>query len=312
MEGRSVPVQRPHASTSDLLAWPENPPPIAAAAAAAAKGFGDSFLAADGRDQPGDVRAPMTEEEAESVSKSCATKPCSVSKLREMTGSGIFAANGENSESETDSSLSNPDNKTALRMYQQVVSAISQISFGSEESVPPKKPTTLTEVAKQRELSGTLEGETEAEIKKQISEAKSKELNGHNIFSPPPEIPTRPLAPRNLDLRGHLDFALHHSKNIYTSAEVSYRAGDLSGVISDEETAIKTAKKIHTQKFQDLTGNNIFKGDAPLGCAEKMLSTAKLKEISGSNIFSDGKAAARDYFGGVRKPPGGESSIALV
>lgn len=49
---------------------------------------------------------------------SCATKPCSVSKLREMTGSGIFAANGENGESETDSSLSNPDNKTALRMYQ--------------------------------------------------------------------------------------------------------------------------------------------------------------------------------------------------
>lgn len=35
-----------------------------------------------------------------------------------MTGSGIFAANGENGESETDSSLSNPDNKTALRMYQ--------------------------------------------------------------------------------------------------------------------------------------------------------------------------------------------------
>lgn len=35
-----------------------------------------------------------------------------------MTGSGIFAANGEIGESETDSSLSNPDNKTALRMYQ--------------------------------------------------------------------------------------------------------------------------------------------------------------------------------------------------
>lgn len=112
-------------------------------------------------------------------------------------------------------------NQSFLLILQQVVSAISQISFGSEESVLPKKPTTLTEVAKQRELSGTLEGETDAEIKKQISEAKSKELNGHNIFSPPPEIPVRPLAPRNLDLRGHLDFALHQSKNIYTSAEVS-------------------------------------------------------------------------------------------
>lgn len=34
--------------------------------------------------------------------------------------------------------------------------------------------------------------------------------------------------------------------------------------------------------------------------------------MSGSNIFADGKAEARDYLGGVRKPPGGESSIALV
>lgn len=112
-------------------------------------------------------------------------------------------------------------NRSSLLVLQRAVSAISQISFGSEESVPPKKPTTLTEVAKQRELSGTLQGETEAEIKKQISEAKSKELNGHSIFSPPPEITVGPLAPRNLDLRGHLDFALHQPKNIYTSAEVS-------------------------------------------------------------------------------------------
>lgn len=46
--------------------------------------------------------------------------------------------------------------------------------------------------------------------------------------------------------------------------------------------------------------------------AEKPLSSAKLREMSGSNIFADGKAESRDYLGGVRKPPGGESSIALV
>lgn len=78
---------------------------------------------------------------------------------------------------------------------------------------------------------------------------------------------------------------------------------------------MKTAKKIPERKFTDLSGNNIFKGDvtsASSATAEKFLSTAKLKEISGNDIFADAKAQSRDYFGGVRKPPGGESSIALV
>lgn len=75
---------------------------------------------------------------------------------------------------------------------------------------------------------------------------------------------------------------------------------------------LKTAKKIHNQKFSDLSGNDIFKGDASPSSAEKSLSSAKLREISGNDIFADGKAESRDYLGGVRKPPGGESSIALV
>lgn len=79
-----------------------------------------------------------------------------------------------------------------------------------------------------------------------------------------------------------------------------------------EEPVLKTAKKIYNQKFAELTGNNIFKGDVPPGSAEKSLSSAKLREISGNNIFADGKVESRDYLGGVRKPPGGESSIALV
>lgn len=36
--------------------------------------------------------------------------------MKEITGSGIFAANGENDESESGSA--NPPNKTGLRMYQ--------------------------------------------------------------------------------------------------------------------------------------------------------------------------------------------------
>lgn len=80
----------------------------------------------------------------------------------------------------------------------------------------------------------------------------------------------------------------------------------------DTNSAGKTAKKIYDKKFAELSGNDIFKGDAPPSSADKSLSGAKLREMSGSNIFADGKVEARDYLGGVRKPPGGESSIALV
>lgn len=89
-------------------------------------------------------------------------------------------------------------------------------------------------------------------------------------------------------------------------------AGGQSNILFGDEPEVKTTKKIHNQKFAELTGNNIFKGDVPPGSAEKPLSVAKLKEMSGNNIFADGKIESRDYFGGVRKPPGGESSIALV
>jgi hypothetical protein len=81
---------------------------------------------------------------------------------------------------------------------------------------------------------------------------------------------------------------------------------------ADEDSVVRTSKKIPTKKFTDLTGNNIFKGDASPGVVEKHLSTAKMKEMTGSDIFADGEAPSRDYLGGIRKPPGGESSIALV
>lgn len=53
-----------------------------------------------------------------------------------------------------------------------------------------------------------------------------------------------------------------------------------------EELVVKTLRKLHNQKFQELTGNDIFKRDAPVGSTEKSLSMAKLREMSGSNIFA--------------------------
>ncbi|TKY74365.1 Alpha-ketoglutarate-dependent dioxygenase alkB-like 2 [Spatholobus suberectus] len=285
---RSTPVRKPHASTADLLTWSETPPADSPAPPSSAV---RSHQPSDG------IRkvvfgGQVTDEEVESLNK---RKPCSEYKMKEITGSGIFVANGEDDASEAGSA--NPS-KTGVRMYQQAIAGISHISFGEEGSISPKKPTTLPEVAKQRELSGTLESE-DSILQKQLSDAKCKELSGHDIFAPPPEIKPRPITPRILELKGSIDIGERHAD------------GDQGDTDSAGEP-MKTAKKIYNKKFAELSGNDIFQGDAPPSSAEKSLSGAKLREMSGSNIFADGKVEARDYLGGVRKPPGGESSIALV
>lgn len=114
-------------------------------------------------------------------------------------------------------------------------------------------------------------------------------------------------------------------------------AGGQSSIVFGDEPAQNTSKKIHDQKLTDLTGNNIFKDDAPPGTVEKLRSSAKLREMAGSDIFgdgiaenrdnilggrrhhgggsdifADGKAENRDKILGARKPPGGGSSISLT
>nr|XP_010926278.1 uncharacterized protein LOC105048618 isoform X2 [Elaeis guineensis] len=301
---RSTPVRKSHTSTADLLTWTEAPqvaPPTAewGSRRPYQPSGGISKVLFGGQ---------MTEEEAESVLK---RKPCSGPKLKEMTGSGIFAADGEDDEAEPGSAFSTPNNQTGSRIYQQTVSAISQISFSADESVTPKKPTSIAEVAKQRELSGTLQSESEAKMKKQLSDAKCKELSGHDIFAPPSEISPKPLTAQNLEMKGN-DIGESTPRNSPPSTKVSSSEGNPSSFLFGEEPVLKTAKKIYTQKAAELTGNDIFKGDAPTGSVEKPLSVAKMKEMSGSNIFADEKTTSRDYFGGIRKPPGGESSITLV
>ncbi|XP_024005274.1 uncharacterized protein LOC112082193 [Eutrema salsugineum] len=295
---RSTPVRNPHTSTADLLSWSETPPPEHSTASAARShqpSDGISKVLGGGQ---------ITDEEAQSLNK---LKNCSGYKLKEMTGSGIFTdeAKGGNEADATDP-------KTGLRYYQQTLNGVSQISFSADGNVSPKKPTTLTEVAKQRELSGNLLTEADLKSKKQISSAKIEEISGHDIFGPPPEIQPRSLAAAQQEARGNRDMGEPAPRNLRTSVKVSNPAGGQSNILFSEEPVVKTSKKIHNQKFQELTGNGIFKGDESPGSADKQLSSAKLREMSGNNIFADGKSESRDYFGGVRKPPGGESSISLV
>lgn len=102
------------------------------------------------------------------------------------------------------------------------MNGISQISFSAEETISPKKPTSIPEVAKQRELSGTLQNDADLMSKKQISDAKFKEISGHDIFSPAPEIqPGSLAAARSLESKESKDMGEPAPRNVRTSVRVS-------------------------------------------------------------------------------------------
>ncbi|XP_009777359.1 uncharacterized protein [Nicotiana sylvestris] len=308
---KATPVRNSHTSTADLLTWSDVPPSSNSSATFTPGGVSGHHFGSGARShQPSDgiskvFSGQITTEEAESLN---IRKPCSGYKL-----SNIFSAGGEDGTLESRTDDGSFSSRTSVRIIQQATNGISQISFSTEENITPKKPTTLTEVAKQRELSGNIESESDSKIKKHLSDAKTKELSGNDIFGPPPEVPTRSLAAaRSLESKESKEMGEPASRTVHTSVRVSNPAGGQSSILFGDEPVGKTTKKIHNQKFAELTGNNIFKGDIPPGSAEKPLSSAKLKEMSGSDIFSDGKIESRDHLGGVRKPPGGESTISLV
>ncbi|KAK6790041.1 hypothetical protein RDI58_013841 [Solanum bulbocastanum] len=277
-------------------------------------------------------------------------RPSSGYKLKEMNGSNIFSADGKDVASESGPFNGNANIRTSVRIVQQGANGKSQISFGTEEKISLKMPITLTEVEKQDELSGDQESKidrlslstveniseempitlTEVEkqhelsgnqeskihskVKKQLSEAKSKELSGSNIFGPPIAVPPRSsTVARSLQPEESKDMGEPAPRVVRTSVKVSNPSGGQSSILFGGEPVVEPVKKIHNQKVAELNGNGIFKGDTvtPPGSSEKSLSRSKLREMSGSGIFSDGKAESRVCYGGVRKPPGGESSIRL-
>jgi len=77
-------------------------------------------------------------------------------------------------------------------------------------------------VAKQRELSGTLESDSDSNMKKQLSDAKSKELSGNDIFGPPAENPPRSLAAaRSIESKESKDMGEPAPRVVRTSVKVS-------------------------------------------------------------------------------------------
>lgn len=75
-------------------------------------------------------------------------------------------------------------------------------------------------MAKQRELSGTLESDSDSRTRKQISDAKSKELSGTDIFGPPAEIPARSSA-RSMGIKENKDMGEPAPRALRTSVRVS-------------------------------------------------------------------------------------------
>ncbi|XP_048437895.1 uncharacterized protein LOC103932601 isoform X2 [Pyrus x bretschneideri] len=218
----TTPLRKPRRDTADMLTWKEVPhsdsPPTASSAHRSHQpSDGISKVLHGGQ---------ITDEEAQSLNKQ---KPCSGYKLKEITGNGIFAA-GSGKDAAPESN--NASNKTGLRIYQQALNGISQISFSVDERVTPKKPVTVPEVAKQRELSGTLQSNSDLKSKKSGSNAKSKELTGNDIFGPPPEVVPRSLAAAHtLQTRETRDIGEPAPRNLRTSVKVSNPAGERFPVI---------------------------------------------------------------------------------
>jgi hypothetical protein len=156
---------------------------------------------------------------------------------------------------------------------------------------------------------------------------------GSNIFGPPPspEIPKPSRASLEFKREGGgapPPEAAAAPRNVHTSVKVSNPAGgrcQISFGPKDETDSSVVARKWHDHKNAELWGHDIFSEKENADAASVLassssshknlhhhhLSQAKLKELSGSDIFSDDKPVARDFIGGIRKPPGGGSTISL-
>ena len=67
-------------------------------------------------------------------------------------------------------------------------------------------------------------------------------------------------------------------------------------------------RRASSTKVNALLGTGEYREEPPALHA----SQTKMKEMQGCNIFADGKPQIRDSLGGVREPPGGRSSVALI
>ncbi|CAN6325045.1 unnamed protein product [Urochloa humidicola] len=273
---KAAPVRSSHTSTAGLLAWPHPD--------------GAGPLPARRPNQPTEefrkvVFGGQGNEEADGRNKM--RTGSAVPKWKEMTGSGIFKA---------ESAAATP---AASRDRQ-----ASQITFAQDGSIAPKKPTSAAEVARQRELSHTVQSGGDGKMKKQVSTAKSKELSGHDIFADHED--PKPNRSRKSDYSSAASHSQVRNTNVST-----FSFGE-----ADADSTPKTAKKKGTSnRPTDLNVNGKVISERDSAPAVKQpLNRAKSTDLNGNSVSADGKALETGDQAGrrTRPPPGGQSNISLA
>lgn len=240
----------------------------------------------------------------ESLDEHPKKRPGSDRKLQELSGSGIFQSGPVTVSSNLFASNNDQNNgnviteRPSVRLHQPA-GGISQIVFGDSKPEPLKK---MVSPMKQKELIGTGEAKEETPTRKPVGERKVQELVGTaDMFTPLPE----PTPPKEKPVLG---FSA-------SSDEVKPRnspkpVGGVSQIVfgdSDKPIPLEV-KRVSEKKLADLMGTGEYKGETTV----LHVSDAKIRELKGCDIFKDEQPVIRDSLGGIRQPPGGESSIALI
>eukprot|EP00271_Cylindrocystis_brebissonii_P000415 TRINITY_DN10509_c0_g1_i1.p1 TRINITY_DN10509_c0_g1~~TRINITY_DN10509_c0_g1_i1.p1 ORF type:complete len:311 (+),score=58.41 TRINITY_DN10509_c0_g1_i1:207-1139(+) len=240
----------------------------------------------------------------------------STRKQEEMSGSGIFSPRPVTTSSNAYANNNDQNcgnyitNRPSVRLHQPAGGA-SQVFLGGEP-VEGMKLKTLSPL-KKAELSGSTpesSGEGDSQVRRQFSAAKMRELNGSiSIFSPPAApSPNRPQPDHQQPNAGEGDSSPARLAR-QPSAGGSPVTANLTNFGEEGEAALSLpVRRVSGKKVADLQGTGQYKDVSPT----LSVSAAKQRELQGCNIFADGKPQFRESLGGIRQPPGGESSIALI
>ncbi|MCO5576984.1 hypothetical protein L7F22_030805 [Adiantum nelumboides] len=256
--------------------------------------------------------ANLTLEESEQLQK---RRPGYDSKRREMLGSRIF-----DQDLISEPAPAHVPEKTLPAGLVTPTRSGSQNSPITEESaISPKRSASLSEMAKQRELTGSFfgAGRDTPTSRRPTSSAKSKELEGSNIFGRSSQ--------EQFNTATSNDLNKYQEQNAppRTSVKVSNPAGGRSQIVfgcdGGQQFGMHGKKQEpHRQKAAELSGHDIFKEEASKAVitssnnqSERIVSAAKKKEMLGNNIFSDSNSIIECNPRRARQPPGGESNLKL-
>ncbi|XP_024367356.1 uncharacterized protein [Physcomitrium patens] len=229
-------------------------------------------------------------------------RPTSDAKAKELNGSNIFGHSSYDYLPPAGrSSIQSPREHQFPRRgwtnndYNNSPRGESQGShYDPDDQLESAKRRSDLESAKQREINvmNEIHNDLTGSGRLNFSSAKARELAGDNIFGPPPTD------------AGKLPAHLREPAGKKTQLAFKHQ----------EENPDLFAQRKHEMKSAELSGNIFYGRSNP---SDEMLpqhhqrSVAKVREMSGSDIFSDDKPRARSTVGGIRKPPGGGSTIML-